>query len=53
MLEAFWDKYIPEMIEFLRLNLKEPVKTVDNNIVQSLCRILDCFFVPFWDTEMV
>ena len=31
----------------LRLFLKEVVITMDNNICQSLMRIMDCFFVPY------
>jgi dynein heavy chain len=37
---------------FLRKNLPEPVKTVDNNITQSIQRILDCYFAPYIETEI-
>ena len=44
MLEKFIDLYIEDTIEFMRRNCKEVVTTVDNNICQSLFRILDCYF---------
>ena len=40
------------LIRELRLFLKEVVTTMDNNICQSLMRILDCFFVPYTETEL-
>lgn len=39
------------MLKFLRKNCIEPVVTVDNNLVQSLMRILDCFFKDYIETE--
>jgi len=44
-------KYLPEMLKFMRKNCKEPVFTVDNNIVQSMLRILDCFFADYIESE--
>ena len=40
------------MIKFVRKNVLEPVPTVDNNITQSLMRILDCYFADYWDNEL-
>ena len=51
-LKKLFDFYIEDMTYFLRKNLFEPVETVDNNIVQSLMRILDCYFVDYIDTEI-
>ena len=51
-LYGYFNKYMNEMLKFMRKNLKEPVFTVDNNLVQSLCRILDCFFADFVETEV-
>jgi dynein heavy chain len=51
MLEALYDKYVEDLVYFVRFEVKEPVKTVDNNLVGSLCRILDCFFWNYRDTE--
>jgi dynein heavy chain len=51
-LVALYDHYVEKSIAFMRDNLREPVMTCDNNLVASMTRILDCFFVPFWDTEI-
>ena len=36
----------------VRLFLKEVVVSMDNNLCQSLMRIIDSFFVPFTETEL-
>jgi|LauGreDrversion4_2_1035121.scaffolds.fasta_scaffold05692_6 dynein heavy chain len=36
----------------MRKNCVEPVSTVNNNIAQSLMRILDCYFADYYDTEI-
>jgi dynein heavy chain len=33
MLDGLFKKYVPEMLKFMRKNCKEPVFTVDNNIL--------------------
>ena len=43
LVSIFKEKIIRE----LRIFLKEVVVTMDNNICQSLMKILDCFFVPY------
>jgi dynein heavy chain len=40
------------MVKFMRKNCLEPVATVDNNIVQSLMRILDCYFNNYVESEI-
>jgi dynein heavy chain len=50
-LEACFNKYMPPMLKFMRKNCFEPVHSVDNNIVQSLMRILDCYFASYYDNE--
>lgn len=40
------------MLKFMRKNCKEPVFTVDNNIVQSMLRILDTYFAEYIETEV-
>lgn len=40
------------MLKFMRKNCLEPVITVNNNLVQSLMRILDCYFNPFIESEI-
>lgn len=39
------------MIKFMRKHCKEPVFTVDNNVIQSCLRILDCFFADYIESE--
>lgn len=46
-----FDLYVPSSIAFQRSYLKEIVPTVDNNLVQSLLRILDCYFYPYAPEE--
>jgi dynein heavy chain len=36
----------------MRKNLPEPVRTVDNNVAQSVFRIIDCYFSPYVETEI-
>jgi len=50
-IEGYFKKYLPEMLKFMRKNCLEPVFTVDNNIVQSLMRILDCYFADYIESE--
>lgn len=40
------------VLKYLRNNLKEVTTTMDNNICQSLMKIVDCFLVPYTDTEI-
>jgi dynein heavy chain, axonemal len=42
-LSYLFDVYLLSSISFLRANLTEMVTTVDNNLVESLLRILDCY----------
>jgi len=51
-LDGLFKKYMPEMLKFMRKNCKEPVFTVDNNIVQSMMRILDCYFADYIESEV-
>lgn len=44
--QAFTEPVLKE----LRTRLKEVTTTMDNNICQSLMRIIDCFLVPYTDT---
>lgn len=45
-------KNLDPAIEFLRKNVKEIVATMNNNLVQSLMRILDCYLVNYVETEL-
>jgi hypothetical protein len=42
--------FVEPLIRELRLFLKEVVTTMDNNLCQSLMRIVDSFFVQFTET---
>jgi dynein heavy chain len=42
-----FDLYLQPSIFFLRTYLKELAPSVDNNLCESLMRILDCLFEPF------
>jgi dynein heavy chain len=50
-IKGLFDKYLEEMLKFMRRNCAEPVITVNNNLVQSLCRILDCYFNDYRESE--
>lgn len=51
-LQNLFDKYLDDTIYYMRKNLFEPVKTVDNNICQSIFRIIDCYLAPYNETEI-
>ena len=54
LLETLYDKYVEQAVEFVRFGgIKEPVQTKDNNFILNLTKILDCFFFPYRDTEVV
>jgi dynein heavy chain len=40
------------VINYVRKYCPEPVTTVDNNLCCSFFRLLDCFMVPYFDTEL-
>ena len=50
-LNLLFDCYLQPGIFFLRTYLKELAPSVDNNLSQSLMRILDCYLVPFRPKE--
>eukprot|EP00163_Fabomonas_tropica_P009440 TRINITY_DN1923_c0_g2_i1.p1 TRINITY_DN1923_c0_g2~~TRINITY_DN1923_c0_g2_i1.p1 ORF type:complete len:2559 (-),score=897.69 TRINITY_DN1923_c0_g2_i1:297-7319(-) len=50
-LEALFEAFLDSSLTFLRKNLKEAVETVDNNLVHSLCRVLNCFFAKYTEEE--
>ena len=51
-LDNYFKKYLNEALKFMRRNCPEPVPTVNNNITQSLMRILDCYFADYIETEI-
>ena len=46
-LNLLFDLYMSPGIMYLRANLKELAPTVDNNLAESLMRILDCYLAPY------
>ncbi len=36
----------------MRKNVKEISPTVNNNLVSSMMKIVDCFFAPYTETEI-
>ena len=46
-LTYLFDLYLQPSISFLRTNMKELAPSVDNNLAESLMRILDCYFSPY------
>ena len=51
-LNLFFDIYAYPLIKFVRKNLLEPVSSMDNNLCQSIFRILNCYLVKYNDTEV-
>lgn len=51
-LQNLFDRFLEDGCYYIRKNLVEPVGTVDNNITQSIMRILDCYFSPYIETEI-
>jgi len=51
-LKELGDKTLEDGCYFVRHDIKEPVKTVDNNIIQSLFRIMDCYLADYIETEI-
>lgn len=46
------DKLLEEGTYFIRHDVLEPVVTVDNNIIQSMFRIMDCYLADYIETEI-
>lgn len=51
ILPELFQGMIEKGLEFLHHQCKEIVPSMDNNLVQSCCRLLDCFLESFTDTE--
>ncbi|KAH8073158.1 dynein light chain binding protein [Aureococcus anophagefferens] len=50
-LVRMFDTYLNSSIAFVRLYTKELLPTMDNNLAQSLMRLMDCFLEPFEEKE--
>ena len=51
-LKNLGDKLLEIGCYFVRKEVPEPVKTVDNNLIQSLFRIVDCYLADYIETEI-
>ena len=51
-LDGYFKKYLGECLKFVRRYCSEPVITVNNNLVQSQLRILDCYFADYHESEV-
>lgn len=52
MIEKLFEKYFEPLINYARKSCPEPVMTVNNNLACSFFRVMDCFLVPYIDTEL-
>jgi len=50
-LNKLFDKYIEPSVRFMRRNCPEPVISVNNNIIQSQMRLMDCFLNVYKNTD--
>ena len=46
-----FDRYLFTAINFMRAQTSELLPTQDNNLCESLTRLLDCFLEPFCEKE--
>ena len=51
-LHNLFSKYLDDTMYYMRKYLFEPVKTVDNNVCQSIFRIIDCYFSSYMENEI-
>jgi dynein heavy chain len=51
-LQNLFSKYLDDTMYYMRKFLFEPVKTVDNNVCQSIFRIIDCYFSTYVENEI-
>lgn len=51
-LQNLFSKYLDDTMYYMRKFLFEPVKTVDNNVCQSIFRIIDCYFSSYMENEI-
>lgn len=50
-IRKLFEKYLDSCIKFMRKHCPEPVPSVNNNLVQSCMRLLDCFFSNYKNTD--
>ena len=47
LLRALFDTYVEGALQLLRRNFAEPVPTVNNNLLNSLLKLMDCFLAYY------
>jgi dynein heavy chain len=52
LIKKLFDDYIGPCLTFIRKNAKEVVTSTNNNLAQSLMRILDCYLAAYTDSEV-
>lgn len=52
-LEDLMQVVVYPLVDFVRRNCREVIPSIDQNLVQSLFRNLDCYFSVYTDTELV
>lgn len=51
-LKSILEKYLDNLLTYMRKNCKELVETIANNLVSSLLKIMNAFFEPYIETEL-
>lgn len=52
LFDKLFAQYLEPLITYVRKNCPEPVMTVNNNLACSFFRVMDCYMVPYFDTEL-
>lgn len=52
-ISKLFEKYLEACVRFMRKNCPEPVTSVNNNVVQSMMRIMDCYFASYKNTDAI
>lgn len=50
-LRGMMNHFVNPTLAFVRKHIQEVVTSMNNNLVQSLMRILECYLVPYTETE--
>ncbi|EAY19693.1 Dynein heavy chain family protein [Trichomonas vaginalis G3] len=53
ILSPLYDKYLVPALKFVRERLKEPIKTTNSNLIQSLLRLFHALIQPFYSPDPV
>ena len=53
LLNELMEVVIYPLLDYVRRNCKEVIPSIDQNLIQSLFKNLDCYFNRYVDTEIV